>query len=128
MARKHLLNLTLQIGTTGLSQVSTATLIATGVSQEFYEFSVADAAVLYFDTSAVSGTGTPTLQYALMERDPATGLFISAGITITAITATGTQRVVVDPIYGQCYQLQWTITGTTPSFTVTAMAELITRS
>ena len=138
MAAKHLVSMLHLVTTTGVSQTTISTLTATGVSREFYEFATADAAVIYIDCAAGTGT-TPTLQFEIGERDPATGLWIPVAgadplspvipvITTSAVTpATAGCRVVIDPCYAECYQLNWTITGTTPSFAASVVAQLITR-
>lgn len=242
MAVKNLVNMTQTVAVEGINQTTNLAVTASGVSREFYEFASADAAIFYVDCSAVTGTGTPSVQFTLQERDPATGLFfnatdpaapVSAGaafaaaaaasvtlpagasyltgfdIDIGAATAAGVstvtvsnvaggnlvypveqpyasavavpgaalsirypgtglqasgglptvaigattgggagtvnaygtgpvfplitatlavpQRIVIDPCYAEAYQLAWTVAGTTPSLTVSVVAQLVTR-
>jgi hypothetical protein len=131
MAQKHLVSMLQLVTTTGVSQTTTSALTASGVSREFYEFASADAAVFYIDCSVITGSGTPTVQFALQERDPATGVFFTASdapsIALVNGVLTAPLRYVIDPCYAECYQLSWTVAGTTPSLTCSVVAELITR-
>jgi len=139
MAAKHLVSMLHLVTVAGVNQTTTTALTATGVSREFYEFATADAAVFYIDCSAVTGTGTPAVQFSLQERDPATGAFFNvpdlvagqplAAASIAAVTGVLTTplRYVIDPCLAECYQLSWTVTGTTPSLTCSVVAQLITR-
>jgi hypothetical protein len=136
MAAKHLVSMLHLVTTTGVSQTTLSTLTASGISREFPEFASADAAVFYIDCSAGTGT-TPTLQFSLTEQDPATGVFFAPPTTevpvipliqTTAITpATTGFRFTIDPCFGACYQLNWVITGTTPSYSASVVAQLISR-
>src|ERR1017187_5662248 len=134
MAAKHLVSMLHLVTTTGVSQTTLSTLPASGLSREFPEFAGADAAVFYIDCSAGTGT-TPTLQFLLQEQDPATGVFFTPPdapviplITTAVITpATTGFRFVNDPCIAACYQLSWVITGTTPSYSASVVAQLITR-
>lgn len=141
MARKHLLNMLQVLGVTGLSQVTSNALIASGNSQEFYEFASADAVRFYLDITAVTGTGTPTIVFELDERDPATGVFFPSldmgtrGSTVnTTLWSTGgftaTQAGLtfdLDPCRAEAYQVKWTVSGSTPSLTCSLVALLIHR-
>jgi hypothetical protein len=132
MAVKTLANMLQQIGTTGLSQLTVNVLTSTGNSQEFYEFASADAARFYLDVSAVSGSGS--IKFTLNERDPATGVFFAANPAAdpifngTGVTGTTTTPLVstVDPVYPECLQVTWLISGFT-SVTCSLVAELIKR-
>lgn len=134
MARKSLVNCLQVLGVTGLSQVTSNVLTASGNSQEFYEFAAADAVRFYLDISAVSGT-TPKIVFELDERDPATGVFFPANpasdpiFNATGLTAVTSVPLVstVDPCYAEAYQVKWTITGTTPSFTCSLLAQVVNR-
>lgn len=127
MARKILLNCLQQLGTTAVSLTPSQTISATGNSQYFPEFGVADAVRFYLDITA-AGT---TLTLHLMERDPATGVFRNADpasdpVFGTAFTSNQAGLVsTIDPLYGDTYQIAWTVTG---SFTLSLMAELVQRS
>lgn len=131
MAQKHLVSLLQLVTTTGVSQTTVSALTATGISREFPEFASADAAVIYIDCSAVTGTGTPSVQFTLQEQDPATGVFFTASdapsIALVNGVLTTPLRYVIDPCYAGCYQLSWVVAGTTPSLTCSVVAELITR-
>ena len=130
MAAKRLVNMTQTIATEGINQVTISVITATGNSREFYEFSSCDAVVFYVDCSAVTGT-TPTLQFVLQERDPATGLFFTAtdapAFAVVNTAAVGvTSRYTINPCYAEAYVLNWTIGGTgSPSLTVSVVAQLI---
>jgi hypothetical protein len=124
MAAKRLVNMVQTIGTQGINQTTLVTLTATGNSREFYDFASADAAVFYVDCTAVAGSGTA--QFVLQERDPATGVFFTAADAPTFTLVSGAVagvRYVLNPCLGECYQLAWTITGT--SVTVSVVAQLI---
>jgi hypothetical protein len=141
VARKHLVNMLQVIGITGLSQATSNALIASGNSQEFYEFASADAVRFYLDITAITGTGTPTIVFELDERDPATGVFFPSldmgtrGSTVnTTLWSTGgfttAQAAVtfdIDPCRAESYQVKWTVTGSTPSLTCSLVALLIHR-
>lgn len=139
MARKRLVNMTQALATEGINQTTVVTLTASGQSRAFPEFASSDATVLYIDSAAPGGTGTPTLQFTLSELDPATGVFFAVagapgtGLPIEIPPITGAvdpsadgYRVVIDPDYAECYQLSWTITGTSPSFACSVLAQLCT--
>lgn len=138
MAAKQTLNCLHQLGTTGVSLATSNVLNASGTSQEFPEFAAAKSARFYLNITAITGSSTPTMVLELDERDPATGLFFASpdmgvrGSTVnTTMWSTGgytsTQiSVVYDAatLNGNCYQLKWTLTGTSPVFTCTLLALL----
>lgn len=119
MAEKYLRNCLQTLGVTGLSQATSNVLAATGNSQELYEFAAADAARFYLDISAVGGAGS--IKFALMERDPATGLMFKNNpaadplFNDTGFTAVTAAPVVstIDPVYFEACQVAWTIAGFT---------------
>lgn len=132
MARKFLVNCLHVLGVTGLSQVTSNHLTASGTSQELYEFATADTARFYLDISAISGSGA-TVTFDLYERDPATGLFVKVSPTgdpLFGVAFTATRAGLVtalDPVYGECYQVGWTVAGTGPSVTCSLLAQLTVR-
>jgi hypothetical protein len=144
MARKSLVNCLQVIGVTGLSQTTSNVLTASGNSLEMYEFGPADAVRFYLDITAVSGSGT--IKFTLNERDPATGSFFAStdkdvvsgtalngstgGIfNTTGFTGVTTTPIMdtLDPVYGECYQVAWTLTGFS-SVTCSLIADLLLRS
>ena len=137
MARKTHLNCLQVVTVTGLSQTTLNTITATGNSREFRELGFADAVRFYLDVPTIGGTGTPKIVLTLAELDPATDTFFAANpasdpiFNATGITTTTTAPLVstVDPLYGVNYQVQWTVTGTNPSFTnMSLVAVLLHRS
>lgn len=72
--------------------------------------------VWHLDVTAVTGT-SPTLDITIEEFDPGSGNWIDTGLSFTQVTATGSQRVVHNPVLSAQHRAVWTIGGTTPSFT-----------
>jgi len=97
----------------------TSAAVAVGSYREF---------LLLLNVTAVSGTGSPTLTcFVDTSSDGGTTWFqIASG---AAITATGTQIIQLGAgtaatpavLFGDTVRLRWTITGTTPSFTFSAI-------
>jgi len=79
-----------------------------------------DRAAVYVQVTAISGAGA-TFTPIVEEYDEFSGNWVTAA-TGTGLTAVGTYRVLVDPLYATMYRLNWTLTGTTPSVTVQAGA------
>lgn len=87
-------------------------------------FEVPNAALsIQVDVTAVSGT-SPSLALSIAwSDDGSTFSQASPADTFTAITAVGSVAESFTP-KGEFYRLEWTVTGTTPSFTVTAFERI----
>jgi hypothetical protein len=123
MLRKTHLNCLHTVAVTGLAQTTQNTITASGSSREFREMGLADAVRFYLDIPTVTGS-SPKIVLTLAELDPATDTFFAANpasdpiFNATGFAATAGPLVsTIDPLYGVNYQIQWTVTGTTPSFT-----------
>jgi len=68
----------------------------------------------------VTGT-TPSATFSVQWSDDGTNFAALAADTFPAITTAG-NYVQSFAVKGQYFKLAWTVTGTTPSFTVTALA------
>jgi len=80
---------------------------------------------LQVTVTAVSGT-TPSMALSVLWSQDGTnfGPVDGGAQTFAAITTTGTVCKQV-PVVGKFYQLSWTLTGTSPSFTFTVAAQSI---
>lgn len=72
--------------------------------------------VCHLTASGVTGT-TPSMTIKLQDSGDGTNWVDIPSATFTAVTADGSQRLVVNTV-GSCVRAVATITGTTPSFTV----------
>jgi hypothetical protein len=73
--------------------------------------------VMLIHVSAVSGT-TPSITFSLNSVLPdGSTVVIAPLVAITAMTAIGTQRVVFQNTLDPNLQVNWTVSGTTPSLT-----------
>jgi hypothetical protein len=73
--------------------------------------------VMLIDVTAVSGT-TPSLTFTLNAVLPDGSLAaIPPTVAIVAITATGQARYIFHDVIDPTIQLNWAVTGTTPSLT-----------
>ena len=119
---------------------------ASGNTGEIYEFASYDQAIITVEVSAVTGT-TPTLDIYIDELNPATRNWtqIDKFKQITAVTSTPVRRLLNGssvPItypasgdgsvsdgttnpFGECLRVRWVVGGTTPNFTFTCSAMLI---
>jgi hypothetical protein len=96
--------------------LANATVTASGSSGVFEDVGAKEVVLIVNVTGTVSGT-TPTITFTIQEVDP--GNFttaISSSAVGTAITAVGTQIISLAMARGSCFQITWTVTGTTPSF------------
>jgi len=93
---------------------------ADGNSEDFENFQNYEQAVFYLDVTAVSGT-SPTLDVTIEEKDPVSGKYFTIG-TFAQKTATGSERIVINPLYGTILRAKWVIGGTSPSFTFSLSA------
>ncbi len=109
--------------TAGSNTVTAATVNqVNGVATGVIDVSGIANGLLIISTSAVSGTGTPTLAvFADVEDSYGNWVLVSNSTSIggTAITATGTVQGVISAssIAALNARIRWTVTGTTPSFT-----------
>jgi len=72
-------------------------------------------ALFFLDVTAVSGTG-PTLDVAIKTRDPVSKKWFTIA-TFTQFTAVGKEMIKVSDGLGERIAVEWTIGGTSPSFT-----------
>ena len=86
------------------------------------EGSIADNAEISIEieVTAISGT-TPSCQFSVLWSDDGTQWAAEPDNVGAAFTAVG-NTVATIPIRGALFALAYTVTGTTPSFTVTAEA------
>jgi hypothetical protein len=70
--------------------------------------------VMLIDITAVSGT-TPSIAFGLYSVLPDNSIVLIAAAT--AMTAFGQQRMVFQNVIEPNVQVNWTVSGTTPSFT-----------
>lgn len=88
---------------------------ATGQTTGQTDFQDIARAAFYIDCTAVSGT-SPTLDVTVQEFDALGSDWYTVG-TFAQLTTTGNERIAVDPLHGDQIRIQYTITGTSPSFT-----------
>jgi hypothetical protein len=109
--------------TAGGNTVTAATANqVSGVATGVIDVSAVANGLLIVSTSAVSGTGTPTLAVFVDVQDYfGNWVLVSNSTSIggTAITATGTAQGVIsaNAIAAYSARIRWTVTGSTPSFT-----------
>ena len=93
----------------------------TGVSETFWV--PQSVAVAYLDVTASSG-GTELLDVVLQEVNPADSTKVFTIATWTQATGVTNEREIVNPLLGCYVRAQWTIAGTTPSFTFSLHLQL----
>lgn len=108
-----------------INVLNAAVLTASGQSAAINpapEGSIADNADLNIEieVTAVSGT-TPSCQFSVLWSDDGTHWAAEPDNVGSAFTAAG-NAVATIPVRGALFALAYTITGTTPSFTVSAQA------
>lgn len=102
-----------------LTLFTASVLVASG--SEATGHSVVGSTVnIEIETSAVSGT-TPSATFSVQWSDDGVQYGAVAADTFTAQTVAG-NLIQQFTAKGQYFKLAWTITGTTPSFTTTALA------
>src|SRR5690348_3724145 len=116
---------------------TSAAVTATGNSNPVSQANSVGANIV-INVTAVSGT-TPAVVFKLQGQDPVSGVWYDvADATLASINATGQYKLVVHPaitpvtgtsakasnLLPGTFRLAYTITGTTPSFTFSASAEL----
>lgn len=90
------------------------TLTASGTSQIFDQFSTTkEVTVVVTISGAVTGT-TPTLQFTLWNMDQTGNIFSPASSSV--YTSGVTPNTFLFTVKSSRLQLNWTVTGTTPSF------------
>jgi hypothetical protein len=95
----------------------------TTYSYEYYAFNVFMQGIFYLNVTAITGSATPTLTVTIQELDEqldpnAAGSWHDLAPAFTAVTATGKQRIIINPI-GMRLRAKYVITGTSPAFTFT---------
>ncbi len=80
-------------------------------------FEGATSVVVTIDITAISGASA-TITVSLDAYDETSGKYVSIANS-SGLTATGTTRLVVNPLSDVGLRVSWTITGTTPSITCT---------
>lgn len=88
---------------------------ATGTTAS-YKADWANTGVIFINTTAVSGT-TPSCTVTVNSVDFVSGNSYTLA-TSTAITASGFTYITIPQVYGDTLNITYTITGTTPSFTM----------
>jgi hypothetical protein len=113
--------MTTPAGTNEQTGVGQITVTASGVSREYAEFSQLTSGTLFFDVSAASGT-TPSLVLTLQMQNPTTEKWhdVSSFAAQTAATS-GVIAPLSVTFQTFKYRLSWAVTGTTPSFTFSAV-------
>jgi hypothetical protein len=125
---------------------TTLNVTANGNTIEYYEFASYERAILTVEVSAVTGT-TPTLDLYIEERNAGTGNWtqIDKFKQLTTTTSSPVRRVLnasavpasypasgdgsagdaTTSPFGECLRLRWVVGGSSPNFTFTCSATLI---
>lgn len=122
-ATRELFRADAQVITSASNTVTgTVTNQVNGVTTGVIDVSGTGNGLLIISTSAVSGTGTPTLAVFFQVQDYyGNWVTVSNSTSIggTAITGTGTVQGVISAATVAAFngRISWTVSGTTPSFT-----------
>lgn len=101
--------------------VSTAAVTTTTTATTSFEVSSAVEGIVYLAVTAVSGT-TPSLT-AVYQTSPDDGVTWFDNASSTAITAASNVMIKLSGTVGERARLNYTVSGTTPSFTITSWFE-----
>lgn len=102
-----------------INVLSAAVITATGQSAA-QEVGLAENISVEVEVTAASGT-TPSVQFSVLWSDDGTSWAAAPDNIGGALTAVGNAIATV-PVRAPYFALAYTVTGTTPSFTVTAKA------
>lgn len=107
--------------------VALAAKTADGNSGTPIDLGVYSAGVVHINVTAVSGTSSPTLTVTFQSCADATTTYCSTHTASSGITATGNTILKVNN-FGRYGRIAYTITGTTPSFTVQVIGAFKTQT
>lgn len=99
-------------------QVAQAAITASGQSAAWVNDAIQGSVVVDINATAVTGT-TPSLTVQLQASDDGGTTWYNVGAASSALTAAGQLRLASTPVLEGMCRLNYTVSGTTPSFTVT---------